>query len=88
MIKCLAPTAVPLVPKTGTAPRPAQRGLAFNFPPLLPRPRYRALVAAARGHVVEVRHQVFDRLPAGRATNPADLLRPIVDKMKATTSRS
>lgn len=49
---------------------------------------HRALLAAAPGHVAEVRRQVFDHLPAGRAADLADLLRPIVDNMKAAAPRS
>ena len=51
-------------------------------------PGHRALVAAAPGHINEVRHLIFDHLPAGRAADLADLLRPIVDNMKATAPRS
>jgi DNA-binding MarR family transcriptional regulator len=48
---------------------------------------HKALVAAAPGHVAEARRQVFDHLPAGRAADLADLLRPIVNNMKAATPR-
>lgn len=49
---------------------------------------YDALVAAAPGHIAEVRRQIFDHLPAGRAADLADLLRPIVDNMRANAPRN
>ena len=46
-----------------------------------------AMRSAASGHVAQIHAQVLDHVPAGRARDLADLLRPIVDHLKATAPR-
>jgi len=47
-----------------------------------------AVRQAAPQHVEEVRRQIFDHLPAGRAGDLADLLRPIAQHLIASAPRN